>query len=107
MSYKVEIAPIVSKKIIKILEEAEKYSASYKAKLTAKFKKAILSLNEFPYRYPLVPEKPWHSRNIHKMPIKPYIAYHSIREKEKFVSVEALSHYKQNQTEILEEAFGI
>ena len=39
MSYKVEIAPIVSKKIIKILEEAEKYSASYKAKLTAKFKR--------------------------------------------------------------------
>lgn len=107
MNYKVDMTNVVSQKIASILKDAEKYSVRYKTRLSAKFKKSILSLAEFPYRHPLVSEEPWHSRGIRKMPIKPYVAYYDICEEKKLVSVETLCHGKQNQAAILEGAFGI
>lgn len=76
MSYKVEMANVVSRKIVSILKGVENYSGSLKKadKLSVRFERTILSLSEFPYRCPLVQKEPWHSKGIRRMPIKPYIA---------------------------------
>ncbi len=109
MSYKVEMASIVSRKILSILKNVADGSASLKTadELSARFERAMLSLGEFPYRCPLIQKEPWRSKGVRKMPIKPYIAYYNVNEKKKLVSVGAIGHSRQNQTGILEEAFGI
>ncbi len=109
MKYKVEIMPSVHIKLKSILQEIITYSSSqeYAIRWKEKFKKAFISLDEFPYRYPLINEKLWRSRGVHKMPIKPYIAYYCVNEEKKIVSVNALSHSKQNQDDVLEKAYGV
>ena len=109
MSYKVEMASIVSRRIVSILKTVADCSANLKTvdKLSVRFERALLSLGEFPYRFPLIQKEPWRSKGVRRMPIKPYIAYYNVSEKEKLVSVGAIGHSKQNQADILEEAFGI
>ena len=109
MKYNVKITLKAQENLKAILQKIVKYSSSqeYGQKWKDKFKKAILSLDEFPCRYPLVKEDTCRLKGVRRMSIRPYIAYYCVIEKEKIVSVDALSHSKQNQAEILEEAYGI
>lgn len=109
MSYEVEMASIVSRRIVSILKTVADCSANLKTvdKLSVRFERALLSLGEFPYRFPLIQKEPWRSKGVRRMPLKPYIAYYNVSEKEKLVSVGAIGHSKQNQADISEVAFGI
>lgn len=109
MKYEVEIMPSVHKKVKSILCDISDYSScsEYAIRWKERFKKAFISLEEFPHRFPLVNEKPWRSRGVRKMPIKPYVAYYCVNEAKKIVSVNALSHSKQNQDDVLEKAYGV
>ncbi len=108
MKYSVEIIPIVYKKLKLILQRIVFSTSSLEIgeKWRKKFEKAFFSLEEFPFRYPLIKSRPWQTKGVRKMPIRPYIAYYCVSEEEKRVSVNALSHAKQDEIEVLRDALG-
>lgn len=40
-----------------------------------RIKRAISSLDQMPFRYPLVDEEPWRSKGTHKMLVENFIVY--------------------------------
>ena len=58
---------------------------------------AVLSLDQFPYRYPLVEIEPWRSKGFHRMPVKRHIVYYSVNEEEKVVQVHAVVPARMDQ----------
>ena len=67
----------------------------------ATLKKQIEKLNFMPLRFPLTKEEPWHSKGIHKMPVKNYLVYYLINEEEKTVWVTAVVYERRNQISAL------
>ena len=63
--------------------------------------KEISSLNAMPARYPLTRGEPWHTRGIHKMPVKNFIVYYLICEDEKTVWITAVVYGKRDQINAL------
>lgn len=63
----------------------------------------IYSLAALPGRIALTVEEPWHSKGIHKMPVKNYIVYFWINEAVSKVVVTAVVYGRQNQLRQLEE----
>ena len=63
--------------------------------------KEIGSLSQMPARFPLVPEEPWHSEEVRKMPVKNFIVYYWIDEKRKLVQVIHVLYARRDQMEQL------
>lgn len=57
----------------------------------------IAGLSIFPNQVPLTEEEPWHSRGIHKLPVKNYLVYFWIDEKQKKVQVIAVVYGRRDQ----------
>ena len=57
----------------------------------------FLSLSEFPQRIPLTDEKPWRTSGIHRLPIKNFLVYFWIDEKNMKVKVTAVIYAKRDQ----------
>jgi toxin ParE1/3/4 len=109
MKYSVIISKSAFRQLSSIIEWiAIHSSSSFTAmKWASKFEKAILSLEEFPYRYPFLKQEHWLSKGIRKMPISPYIAFYLIRETEMKVHLNAFCHGLQSRTGPLKKAFGL
>jgi len=96
--------------IVKITNQAEeqlqaivKYIASeLKAPKTAlrlldEIESSILSLSQFPQRLALTEEEPWRSTGIHKKPVKNFLVYFWIDEKNSKVQVTAIIYGRSDQ----------
>lgn len=57
----------------------------------------INTLSQLPQRIVLVDEEPWHSKVIHKMVIKNFIAYFWIDESNKTVHITGIVYAKRDQ----------
>ena len=57
----------------------------------------FLSLSEFPQRIPLTDEEPWRTSGIHRLPIKNFLVYFWIDEKNMKVKVTAVIYAKRDQ----------
>ena len=62
-----------------------------------RIKKAILSLDHMPLRYPLVDEKPWRAEGIHKMTVENFIVYYWINEDTTTVWITAVVYGRRDQ----------
>lgn len=61
------------------------------------FEQEMLSLSQFPGRFALVDEEPWHSQGVHKMALKNFLVYFLIDETDKRVQVFAVIYGKRDQ----------
>lgn len=61
----------------------------------------ISSLSQFPYRFALTGEEPWHNLGIHKMSVKNYLVYFWIEEAAKTVHVTAIVYGRRDQVSVL------
>ena len=59
--------------------------------------KEISSLSYFPNRIALTEEEPWHSKGIHKMPVKNYLVYFWIDDVRKTVQITAVVYGRSEQ----------
>lgn len=69
----------------------------------ARLEKGILELREFPLRYRLYTEEPWHSMGIHIMPIDNYLVYYRVDVGTKIVYIYHILYNRRNIKEILSE----
>ena len=58
--------------------------------------KEIAELCFMPSRYPLVEEEPWHSKRVHKMPVKNHLVYYWVNEGAKSVYVTAVIYGRRD-----------
>lgn len=61
------------------------------------FEQGALSLSQFPGRFALVDEEPWHSQGVHKMILKNFLVYFLIDETDKKVQVFAVIYGGRDQ----------
>lgn len=66
-------------------------------KMLNALEKEIASLDQFPNRFPLTEEEPWHSQGIHKLSVKNYLVYFWINEDAKTVQVIAIIYGRKEQ----------
>lgn len=66
-----------------------------------RIKRAISSLDQMPFRYPLVDEEPWRSKGIHKMLVKNFIVYYWINEDTSTVWVSAVVYGRRDEISAL------
>ena len=57
----------------------------------------IAKLDSMPSRYPLTEEEPWHTKGIHKMPLKNFLVYYMINEGRKSVWITAVIYGQRDQ----------
>jgi toxin ParE1/3/4 len=57
----------------------------------------IAGLRFMPARHPLTEEEPWHTKGIHKMPVKNFLIYYLIDEKSKSVIVTAVIYGRRDR----------
>ena len=57
----------------------------------------IEKLDSIPSRYPLTEEEPWHTKGIHKMPIKNFLVYYLIDEEKQTVWITAVIYGRRDQ----------
>ncbi len=107
MSYQVKFTPIAFAGLSLIFRRIGIYSSSRenRDKRVASISKAIFSLDELPYRCPLLEKEPYHSQGIRKMPAEGYIVYYKVSERKKSVEIHAITHGKQDQEKILNDIF--
>jgi len=55
------------------------------------------SLSHFPQRVILVDEEPWHSKGIHRLPVKNFLVYFWIDEDNLRVQITAVIYAKRDQ----------
>lgn len=58
---------------------------------------SISSLSQFPQRVSLTEEEPWRSLGIHKLPLKNFLVYFLVDEKDLKVQVTAIVYNKRDQ----------
>ena len=61
----------------------------------------IAKLDSMPLRHPLTKEEPWHTKGIHKMPIKNFLVYYWIDEDKKIVWITAVIYERRDQNAAL------
>jgi len=66
-----------------------------------RIKNDILSLDNMPFRYPLVDKEPWRAEGIHKMKIENFIVYYWVNEETSVVWVTAVVYGKRDQISVL------
>lgn len=64
--------------------------------LMSDINKALLSLSEFPERYPIVDIEPWKSKNMRKMPVKSYIVLYYVKKDMHKVEIARIFYGKRN-----------
>lgn len=55
------------------------------------------SLAQFPQRIALIDEEPWHTKGIHRLPVKNFLVYFWIDEPNKKVQITAVIYSKRDQ----------
>ncbi len=107
MSYQVKLTPVAFAELSSIFRRigAHSFSSKSRDERISAISKAIFSLDELPYRCPLVENEPLHSQGIRKMPVEGYIVYYKVSEAEKRVEILAITHGKQDQEKILKNIF--
>lgn len=70
-------------------------------KMLDTLEREIASLSSFPNRVPLTNEEPWHSRGIHKLPVKNHLVYFWVDEEAKLVQVIAVIYARRDQRDQL------
>ena len=107
MSYQVKLTPVAFAELSSIFRRIEIHSSSRenRDKRVSSISEAIFSLDEFPYRCPLLESEPLHSQGIRKMPVECYIVYYKVSETKKSVEIHAITHGKQDQEKILNDIF--
>lgn len=58
---------------------------------------SFISLAHFPQRVPLVEEMPWHTKGIHRFPVKNFLVYFWIDENDMKVYITAVIYGKRDQ----------
>lgn len=58
---------------------------------------AFLSLAHFPQRVALISEEPWHTKGIHRLPVKNFLVYFWIDEDNTKVQITAVIYEKRDQ----------
>ncbi len=76
-------------KILLVPETAQKWADTLQCE--------IEKLDFMPSKYPLTEEEPWHTKGIHKMPVKNFLVYYLIDEKKKTVWVTTIIYGRRNQ----------
>jgi toxin ParE1/3/4 len=66
-------------------------------------RKQILKLETLPAAYAIVPDEPWHSREIRRILFKNFFIYYRIDEKSKSVYILHVIYSKRNQLNALSE----
>ncbi|MBO5147367.1 MAG: type II toxin-antitoxin system RelE/ParE family toxin [Clostridia bacterium] len=66
-----------------------------------RIKKAIFSLDQMPFRYPLVNEEPWRSEGIHKMVVENFIVYYWVSLDTSTVWISAIVYGRRDQINAL------
>ena len=99
---------IVTPQALRHMEDIKRYiSVSLQAPTTARnlillLRKEMRSLSTMPDRTPLTPEEPWHSKGIHKMPVKNYIVYYWVDEEHLMVRIIAVIYARRDQKRALQ-----
>lgn len=57
----------------------------------------IYSLDQFPYRAPLIEEEPWHSQGVHRITVKNFLIYFWVDEAQKNVQVTGIIYGRRDQ----------
>ena len=83
-----EIVQYISK-VLFVPETARKWAYTLQSE--------IAKLDFMPSRYPLTEEEPWHTKEIHKMPLKNVLVYYLIYEDKKVVWVTAVIYGRRDQ----------
>lgn len=58
---------------------------------------AFTSLTHFPQRVALIAEEPWHTKGIHRLPVKNFLVYFWIDEDNMKVQITAVIYGKRDQ----------
>jgi len=58
---------------------------------------SFASLTHFPQRVPLIDEKSWHTKGIHRLPVKNFLVYFWIDENNMRVQITAIIYEKRDQ----------
>ena len=61
----------------------------------------MAGLGSMPARYPLIPEEPWHTEGIRKMPVDNFLVYYWINEEQKTVWITAVIYGRRDQMDQL------
>lgn len=64
---------------------------------------SFTSLAHFPQRVSLIDEEPWHTKGIHRLPVKNFLVYFWIDENNMTVQVTAVIYGKRDQLHQLEQ----
>lgn len=67
----------------------------------ARIRKEIRDLSYFPLRYEQVDWEPWHSMNVRKLPIDNFVAYYTVDEAIREVTILRIFYGGQNVKEIV------
>lgn len=70
-------------------------------RLSDRIKKAISSLDNMPFRYPLVDEEPWHTEGIRKMKVENFIVYYWVDDVNSAVWITAVIYGRRDQISAL------
>lgn len=65
----------------------------------------IKKLDSMPSRYPLTEEEPWHTKGIHKMPVRNFLVYFFVDEENKAVWITAVIYGRRDQIAALSDIF--
>jgi toxin ParE1/3/4 len=79
----------------------EKLSPKNAKSQTQRIRAAIRSLNHFPTKFPIVEWKPWHSMEMHHLPIDNYIAFYLVDSKSLTVTIIRIFYCGRNIQEII------
>lgn len=80
----------------------ELYAPQAAYDLLLQMKKAIASLETFPFRNPLVDEEKWREQEIRKIIVKNFLLYYWIDEENEVVYITAVVYEKRNQLKQLD-----
>ncbi len=58
---------------------------------------SFISLTHFPQRVALVEEMPWHTKGIHRLPVKNFLVYFWVDEDNRRVHITAVIYGKRDQ----------
>ncbi len=99
MDYRVTLTPQAVEQIREtVLYIARTLQAPETAKSWADLiQRKIGELQSLPSRYPLTDEELWRNSGIHKMPVKNFLVYYWIDEKNKSVTVTAVIYERRDQ----------
>lgn len=105
MEYEIKITPYALCQVQEILRyiSVTLQSPENAAHWLNAMQKELMSLSSMPTRISLTEEEPWHSRGIHKMAVKNFLAYFWVDTDHLCVWVTAVVYGRRNQRRQLEQ----